>query len=293
MRDAVGLQAMLVSQGVTGRVPAGDVEIFYRKFGRPGRTPVLIVHGLSFFSYDWIKPATLIGRDREVVAIDMRGFGESGWSPERNYKLETLSNDVIAVLDALGWDKAVLMGHSFGGRVVLATAGWKPERAAGLICVDFAPDLAPAGRRHVAERIGGQPDVFASVDAAIAYHGHDKVPPGSPMRKRWEAFLKKADKGYVLKRDLHFRDNFKRALETGKSAPVPEFLWPMLAEIKIPTLVIRATGSDMFEAATLEKAKSLNPRLTGIELAGSHDLAGDNPEGLTNAVNRFLAGASL
>jgi pimeloyl-ACP methyl ester carboxylesterase len=276
---------------ITGPVASGDVSIFYRKFGRPGRTPVLIVHGLSFFSYDWAKPAELIARDREVAAIDMRGFGDSDWSPQRDYKLETLSNDVVAVLDALGWDKAVLMGHSFGGRVVLATAGWKPERAAGLISVDFAPDLAPAGRRHVAERIGRQPDLFASIEEAMAYHDEE---PGNAMRRaRWEAFLRKTDKGYVLKRDLHFRDNFKRALETGKSAPVPEFFWPMLAEMKIPTLLIRASESDMFAPETLAKAKSLNPRLSGIELAGSHDLAGDNPEGLAAAVNDFLGKAGL
>ena len=272
-------------------MPSGDVKIFYRKFGRPGRTPVLIVHGLSFFSYDWAKPATLIGRDREVAAIDMRGFGELDWNPQRDYKLETLSNDLIAVLDALGWDKAVLMGHSFGGRVVLATAGWKPERAAGLICVDFAPDLAPAGRRHVAERIGGQPDLFASLEEAMAYH--HEASGDTARRARWEAFLKKTDKGYVLKRDLHFRDNFKRALETGKSAPVPEFFWPMLAEMQIPTLLIRASESDMFAPETLAKAKSLNPRLTGIELTGSHDLAGDNPEGLAAAVGGFLANNKL
>jgi esterase len=281
------------AQAVTGRVATGDVNIFYRKFGNPGRTPLLIVHGLSFFSYDWIKPATLIACDREVVAIDMRGFGESGWSASRDYKLETLSNDVIAVLDALEWSKAVLMGHSFGGRVALATAGWKPQRVAGLILVDFAPDLAPAGRRHVAERIGRQPDVFASVEDAMAYH-HDADASGEKTRRvRWEAFLKRSDQGYVLKRDLHYRDNFKRALEAGKSAPVPEYLWPMLTEMTIPTLLIRASESDMFEAATLEKAKSLNSRLTGIELAGSHDLAGDNPEGLAAAVSNFLAGNKL
>ena len=282
---------MTESQATTGRVASGDVEIFYRKFGAPGKTPVIIVHGLSFFSYDWIDVATRIAQDREVVAIDMRGFGESSWSPERNYKLDHMSADVIAVLDALGWQKAVLMGHSFGGRVALATAGWKPERAAGLICVDFAPDLAPAGRRHVAERIGGQPDVFASVDEAMTYHHDD--PSNATRRARWEAFLKKTDQGYVLKRDLHFRDNFKRALETGKSAPVPEFLWPMLTDMKIPTLVIRASDSDMFAAETLGKVKSLNPRATAIELAGSHDLAGDNPQGLSQAVNDFLAGAGL
>lgn len=283
---------MPANQAVTGRVRSGDVEIFYRKFSKGGRTPVLIVHGLSYFSYDWIDAASGIAHDREVVAIDMRGFGESDWSATRDYKLETLSNDVINVLDALGWDKAVLMGHSFGGRVCLATAGWKPEHAAALVCVDFAPDLAVAGRRHVAERIGRQPDVFASVDEAMAYHGDTDVAADSRLRARWEAFLKKTDRGYVLKRDLHYRDNFKRALE-GQSSPVPAFLWPMLTEMKIPTLVIRASESDMFEAATLDKVKQLNPRATAIELRGSHDLAGDNPDGLAKAVNQFLADNKL
>ncbi len=224
---------MAESQSMTGRVRSGDVEIFYRKFGKPGRTPVLIVHGLSFFSYDWIDAGTQIAQDREVAAIDMRGFGQSDWSPSRDYKLETLSDDVIKVLDMLGWRKAVLIGHSFGGRVCLATAGWKPERVAGLVLVDFAPDLAPAGRRHVAERIGRQPDVFGSVDEAMAYHGHSNVPPASPLRARWEAFLKQTDSGYVLRRDLHYRDNFKRALE-GQSSPAPAFLWPMLSDSKAP-----------------------------------------------------------
>ncbi len=282
---------MSTTQYTAGRAQSGGVQIFYRKFGTPGKTPVIIVHGLSFFSYDWTEVAALIGKDREVVAIDMRGFGESSWSPERDYKLDHMSADVIAVLDALGWQKAVLMGHSFGGRVALAAAGWKPERAAGLICVDFAPDLAPAGRRHVAERIGNQPDVFASIDEAMTYHHDDLNDPA--RRVRWQAFLKQTDNGYVLKRDLHFRDNFKRALETGKSAPVPEFLWPMLTDIQIPTLVIRASESDMFAADTLEKVRSLNPRTTAIELAGSHDLAGDNPEELAAAVNDFLAAAGL
>ncbi len=281
---------MADNQGMTGRIPSSDVEIFYRKFGKPGRTPVLIVHGLSFFSYDWVPVATLIARDREVAAIDMRGFGESTWSPQRDYKLESMSADAIAVLDALGWKKAVLMGHSFGGRVCLATAGWKPERAAALVCVDFAPDLAATGRKHVAERIGRQPDVFTSVDEAMSYH-HDDA-SNAARRARWEAFLKKTDRGYVLKRDLHFRDNFKRALE-GNPTPAPQFLWPMLGELKIPTLVIRGSASDMFASETVDKVRTTNPRATVVEIAGGHDLAGDNPQGLAQAVGDFLAKAGL
>lgn len=279
---------MTLPAHATGKVRSGDVSIFYRRFGQPGAVPVLIVHGLSYFSYDWIIPAVRIATDREVVAIDMRGFGQSDRSSSRDYKLETLSLDVIAVLDSLGWSKAILMGHSFGGRVALATAGWKPERVAGLICVDFAPDIAALGRRHTAERIGGQPDVFASIEAAMAYHGEENVPANSPTRARYEAFGTQTAQGYVLLRDLAFRDNFKRALESGQSAPVPAFLWPMLSELTIPTLVIRAGESDMFAPETLEKVRATNPRVTAIELAGSHDLAADNPNGLVNMVQEFL-----
>ena len=282
-----------MTAAATARVPSGDVEIAYRRFGKPGTTPVLIVHGLSYFSYDWIGPASRIASDREVVAMDMRGFGDSTWSAERNYKLETLVADSVNLLDALGWRRAVLMGHSFGGRVALATAGWHKDRAAGVICVDFAPDLAPAGRRHTAERIGGQPDVFASVDAAMAYHGHHDVPADATIRARYEAFLRKTDAGYVLRRDLAFRDNFRRALETGQSAPVPAYLWPMLSELDVPALVLRASDSDMFAPETLDKVRGINPRVTGIELAGSHDLASDNPDGLVAAVRTFLNEAGL
>lgn len=289
---------MAAGEVQSGSVRSGDVDIFYRRFGepgpkpgpKPGRTPVLIVHGLSYFSYDWIGPASALASDREVAAIDMRGFGQSGWSPTRNYKLETLVGDVLTVLDALRWRQAVLIGHSFGGRVALATAGWNADRAAAVVLVDFAPDIAAAGRRATAERIGRQPDVFASVGEALAYHEEDDTPA---MRTRYEAFLKPVEGGLQLRRDLHFRDNFRKALETGQSAPVPDFFWPMLAALSVPALVIRGSESNMFDAATLAKVKDVAPRVQAIELQGSHDLAGDNPDGLVKSVGRFLAGAGL
>ena len=272
----------------TGSIRTSDVDIFYRRFGRTGRTPVLIAHGLSYFSYDWIGPASAIAVDREVVAFDMRGFGNSSSSPTRNYKLETLADDVTSILDHLGWESVVLMGHSFGGRVCLATAGWKPQRAAALILIDFAPDIAPEGRRHTAERIGLQPDNFVSVDEALAFHGHTGVPADSSLRRRYEAFLRTTDAGYTLRRDLYFRDNFQAALQSGRSTPVPAFLWPMLGELTVPILVIRAARSDMFAPETLRKVRSTNPRVAALELDGSHDLANDNPQDLVAAVRNFV-----
>ena len=52
-----------------GRVNSGDVSIFYRQFGRPGKTPMVMMHGANYFdSFDWINVATQLAADREVVA---------------------------------------------------------------------------------------------------------------------------------------------------------------------------------------------------------------------------------
>jgi pimeloyl-ACP methyl ester carboxylesterase len=277
---------------VSGTVRSGDVEIAYRRFGAPGATPILIVHGLSYFSYDWIGPGSRLAMDREVVAIDMRGFGESGCSPNGDYRLETHAADLIAVVDSLHWPRTVLIGHSFGGRVCLAAAGWNAERTAALICVDFAPDVAAAGRRQVAERIGRQPDVFASVEEAMSYHGFAAAAADVAVRTRWAAFLRRTDQGYVLKRDPAYRESFRRILD-GQPQPAPAFLWPMVADLKAPALFVRGTRSNMFEPQTLDKIKQVNPRAVAVELEGGHDLGGDNPDGLLATVQGFLRNASL
>ena len=273
----------------TGTLPSGDVTLFYRRFGKPGATPLVIVHGLSYFSYDWIDIATALAHDREVVALDLRGFGESTWSPSGDYGLRTFAQDIQALLDHLGWQQAILVGHSMGGRICLCTAAWFPERVAALVCVDFAPDVAAAGRANVARRIGNQPDRFESVDHALAYHGYPiDLSLDAPMRRRFTQFLKPVDDGFVLKRDLHFRNGFRETLATGKSQPINVDLWALLAGLEIQVLFLRGTTSDMFAPETLEKVRAANPRVRAEELEGSHDLAGDNPEGLTEAVQQFI-----
>lgn len=271
---------------LTGFAPSGDVRIHFRAFGKPGKTPIVIVHGLSYFSYDWTGPAAQLAADREVVAIDQRGFGNSNWSPARKYDLRQQAADVIAVLDHFGWKQAIFMGHSMGGRICLCAAAWHPERVKALISVDFAPDLAPPGRRKVAEQIGRQPDVFTTLDEAIRYHHYD--PADAATRKRFEAFLKPVPGGFALKRDLHYRDQFRQVLETGKSHQTGVDAWALLAEIKVPTLVIRASGSELFAAETMDKVRSTIPRAEVVELEGGHDLAHDNPAALAALVRKFL-----
>src|SRR5918912_3743004 len=121
----------------TARVPSGDVQIFYRRLGKAGRTPMLIVHGLSYFSYDWLPIAQALGAEREVVAMDMRGFGDSDFSSARDYSVPTMGADIVNVLDHLRWPRAVLVGHSMGGRSSTYVAAKHAERIVGLALIDY------------------------------------------------------------------------------------------------------------------------------------------------------------
>lgn len=278
-----------MTQHQMGTCRTGEVEIFYRQFGQPGGIPIIIVHGLSYFSYDWIGPAAALAVDREVVAMDMRGFGNSGWA--KDYAVPAFARDIIALLDHLGWDKAILVGHSMGGRNCVYCAATYPDRVAGLVLVDWSPENAPAGSQRVSETVAGTPDLFPSIEAAMLYFKTDPhSPQGALQRPRFEAYLKPEPGGYAVRRDPHFRDQFRRLLQGGERPKAGVDLWATLAAVTCPTLVLRGRRSDMFADAMVPRVQAANPRLRLEELETGHNVAGEDPEGFLRHVRTFLAG---
>ena len=273
-----------------GTCSSGTLEIAYRRFGAGDGLPLLIVHGLSYFSYDWIDIAGELATGREVVAMDMRGFGDSQRSAEGDYGVPAMAGDIVAVLDHLGWKRAVLMGHSMGGRNAALATARNPERVAGLVLVDYSPENAPAGAQRVAKTIAGAPDVFASVEAAMRYFGIDPAAPAAQAkRSRYEAYLRRVEGGYEIKRAPHFAQQFRRLLETGERPKLGVDMWQVLGEIACPILALRGRQSDMFAAETAPKLSAANSRLELVEVDGGHNIPGDNPAGLVSVVRPFLA----
>jgi esterase len=271
----------------TGKFPSGGIDIFYRLFGKPGGTPVVIVHGLSFFSYDWIQPAAALATDRQIAVMDMRGFGESGWA--KDYSVPAFAGDIVALLDHLGWQKAILMGHSMGGRNCTYCAAENPARIAGLILVDWSPENAPVGAQRVTRTVAGTPDAFATIEEAMRFFNTDPdSPEGARQRARFEAYLKPVAGGFAIKRDPYFRDQFRRVLETGERPKQGVDLWAALSKVACPILVIRGSRSDMFAADTVPKVTAANPRLKLMELDTGHHVAGGDPSGFVRATRVFL-----
>jgi esterase len=125
------------------------VRIAYRRTAarRPsGKAPVLLLHGLASNMSRWsefVERTTLSG-DRDLIRVDLRGHGDS---PTRGrVSLELWCADLLALLDAEGRARAVLVGHSLGAQVALACAARAPGRVAALALIDPVFRAALRGR---------------------------------------------------------------------------------------------------------------------------------------------------
>lgn len=111
-----------------------------------GRAPVLLLHGLASNMSRWAEfvEHTSLAERRDLLRVDLRGHGES---PARGrIGLESWSDDLLALLDAEGAARAVLVGHSLGAQVALACAARAPQRVAALVLIDPVFRAALRGR---------------------------------------------------------------------------------------------------------------------------------------------------
>ena len=98
-------------------------------------TPVLLVHGGPGLSYEYLDGlATELGTGFRIAAFQQRGLEPSTLAGP--FTIAQAIDDVIAVLDGLGWQRAVLVGHSWGGHLVLRTAASYADRLVGVLSVD-------------------------------------------------------------------------------------------------------------------------------------------------------------
>ena len=275
----------------TGRVSSGDVTLFYRAFGAPGATPILILHGSNYYdSYDWIGVAGALARDREVVTPDRRGMGESTWSPSKDYSLDALLDDMLAVAAAMKWDKLIVMGHSGAGPTVIAAAVNFPERVSKLVLVDSQMNRDEDARSG--SSVGNPPYVFESIEAAMARFAKQANPPRIAVdRERAEHAFIKTEQGFMLKRDP---DGGNRK-PTGEGASLPRRpvreMWAELAMVRCPTLLVRGLRSSRYPPETVARLTRDYPQIQQETVDSQHDVARMAPDALVAHVRKFIGTA--
>ena len=215
------------------------------------------------------------------VAYDRRGFGQTRGAPE------TFSHvgDLIALLDGLRLDRAVLMGCSQGGRIAIDTALAHPQRVRALVLVaaaisgaleveDFSPALQARIDAFEAAEARGDIDVVNELQAQFWFDGPEQSPGrvGGPVR---ELFL--SMNGVAL-----------RAPSPGE-AVTPASAWERLQELRVPTLVVWGPLDFQHLHHNMAHLVAQVPGAVGERIAGTAHLPNlEQPERFDTLVRRFL-----
>jgi pimeloyl-ACP methyl ester carboxylesterase len=107
---------------------------------------VLALHGWPQHWWCWREVIAELGGAVRIACPDLRGLGWSGWPSDGDFRKDRLADDAVATLDALGWDRALLAGHDWGGFASYLVALRAPERLDGLLVLGAAHPWQPPQR---------------------------------------------------------------------------------------------------------------------------------------------------
>lgn len=121
-----------------GYADSGGVKIHYAALGDKKNPLIVMIHGFPDFWYSWRDQMAALSSDYYVVAIDQRGYNLSD-KPKgvENYDMRLLIGDVIAVIKHVGREKAIIVGHDWGGAVSWALAMYQPQFVEKLIILNL------------------------------------------------------------------------------------------------------------------------------------------------------------
>lgn len=263
-----------------------------------GAEPVLFVHGFGHHRGVWQGVIERLGDRWRRIALDLRGHGDSPWSPRCAYDLDEYASDLAPLLDALELESAHVVAHSMGGQIALLFAGAHPERVRSLTLVDTGPALRSDGSAHVLDEIDDAFRIYGAVDDYRRTLG--QIHPFA------DASLLDTMAEVGLARRLDGR--FELALDPGVAgearptmAPAPvdaqavtaertERLWSCFRNLDAPKLVTRGRLSSILAedaARAMERVGGPDCRLVQFEGAG-HAIMIDACADFTTELSEFL-----
>lgn len=262
--------------------------------GDPDHPPVLLAHGGGQTRHSWHTTTTHLGRSGwYAVSIDLRGHGDSDWSPAGDYTLEAFRDDLIAVTRHLG--RPVMIGASLGGTSSLAALGATTDDPCGraLVLVDIAPHIEFAGanriRDFMTEHAGtGFGSLEEVAEAVHAYNPHRPRPRDlDGLRKN---VRQRADGRWYWHWDPAFMPpRNPGADETRIRLVQRDHLEEAARSLTVPTLLVRGRRSDLLSEQGARDFLDLVPHAEFADVGGAgHMVAGDRNDAFNEAVIAFL-----
>ena len=268
------------------RIDLGDVSLAVAEAGVGGR-PLLVVHGYTGAKEDfadWFEPLAAAGW--HVVAPDLRGHGASDKPPqEAAYSIDRFTEDLLAAVEVLGWERFVLLGHSMGGMIAQQLALTAPERLRGLILMDTSASAVPVDRamRDAAVHVVRTHGMDTLADLQAERGGPLDTPASRRVLAERPGFAEESD------RRLRVCSPAMYAAMAIEITERPDRL-DELRFLRVPTLVLVGEQDEPF----LEPARRLRDAIAGARLVvlpdAGHSPQVEAPEAWWAAVSEFLDG---
>ena len=255
--------------------------------GTEGKPPLVCIHGLTGNAHNFDALAPNLTTSYHVMAIDVRGRGDSGWTAGAEYTLQNYATDLAGLLDALNIERVTLVGTSMGGMISMLFAGGYPHRVEKLVLNDIGPDVDPVGIARITSYVGESPTEFSDLKEVAAYYRANypamRNTPEDDLIEQVKWSVKSTDSGKLTwKMDPQVRKPMRTAAR-------PLDMWVPFARIEAPVLVIRGAESDILAARTVERMKSVIPHVESIEVPGvGHAPTLMEPDSVS-AIRNFLA----
>jgi pimeloyl-ACP methyl ester carboxylesterase len=229
-------------------IDVNGLRVHYLDWGNPGAPPVVCVHGYTSSAQAFNALARRLHDRYHFVAMDVRGHGESAWSPAGAYQYRDQVGDLAVVVDKLGLSRFTLIGTSMGGIIAMAYAGAHPDRLTHLVINDIGPDVE-AGSQRITQMVGSRPDEFGTLDDAMAYRRQmSPIVAGRALDDQRELALgvlrQRPDGCWIWKMDPAY---IEQRVKIGP--PERPALWPALQRVTCPTLVVWGSDSDVLSEA--------------------------------------------
>ncbi|XTZ37264.1 esterase [Salmonella enterica] len=237
-------------------------------------SPVMLVHGL-FGSLDNLGVlARDLVQDHDILQVDMRNHGLSPRSPEMNYP--AMAQDLLDTLDEHQLDKVTLIGHSMGGKAVMALTALAPERIDQLVAIDIAP-VDYQVRRH--------DEIFAAINAVSDAQATTRQQAATLMREHIE------EEGVIQFLLKSFIDGNWRFNVPVLWDQYPHIVgWEDIPAWDKPALFIRGGNSPYVTEQYRDALLAQFPKARAHVIAGAgHWVHAEKPEAVMRAIRRYLS----
>ena len=256
------------------------LSIHYLDWGNANAQPLILLHGIARVAQAFDHLAPHFADRYHVMAVDMRGHGESGWHSEGAYLVEDYASDIEVLIEQLGLRNCVLWGASTGGRAAQMIAGCHPEWVAAAIIEDVGPERPAAVSNRRGARMATEENGWASVDELLAHVAVSQPRTAQPILRHLVEHGSKvrSDGRIVWKRDPAILKGF-----------IPTELWDAVCRIKAPVLYVLGGLSNIVPPETQAKLKQVLPQAQIVTLPGlGHYPSDEKPEEFLAVVDRFL-----